>query len=77
MIQEFRVSNFLSFRDETVLSFEPAGNGRRGKERSMERDPLLYKVNDKTELLRLAVFYGANASGKTNILKAISFLVSF
>ena len=77
MIQEFRVSNFLSFRDETVLSFEPAGNGRRGKGHNMEHDPLLYRVNEKTELLRLAVFYGANASGKTNIVKAISYLVNF
>ena len=77
MIQEFRVANFLSFRDETVLSFEPAGAGRRNNGNRNENDALLYKVNDKTELLRIAVFYGANASGKTNILKAIDFLVTF
>lgn len=78
MIQEFRVSNFLSFKDETVLSFEPVGAGRRNKVGGKgKEDSLLYKVNDKTELLRLAVFYGANASGKTNILKAINFLVRF
>ena len=79
MIQEFRVSNFLSFRDETVLSFEPVRDGRRSKDRGKGKgkDNLVHRVNDKTELLRLAIFYGANASGKTNILKAISFLVSF
>lgn len=77
MIQEFRVSNFLSFRDETVLSFEPVRNGRRGKGQNKGKDYLIHKVNDKTELLRLAVFYGANASGKTNILKAINFLAGF
>lgn len=77
MIQEFRVSNFLSFRDETVLSFEPVGTHRRGKERASLKDFLVYKVNENTELLRLAVFYGANASGKSNILKALDFLVSF
>lgn len=77
MIQEFRVTNFLSFRDETVLSFEPVGTGRRNKGKKKGNDALLYKVNDKTELLRIAVFYGANASGKTNILKAIDFLVAF
>lgn len=77
MIQEFRVTNFLSFRDETVISFEPVGSGRKGKEHSNEKDPLLYSVNDKTKLLRLAIFYGANASGKSNILKAINFLFSF
>ena len=77
MIQEFRVTNFLSFRDETVISFEPVGSGRRGRDHSNENDPLLYSVNDKTKLLRLAVFYGANASGKSNILKAINFLFSF
>lgn len=78
MIQEFRVTNFLSFRDETVLSFEPVGTGRRNnKGNRTDKNALLYKVNDKTELLRIAVFYGANASGKTNILKAIDFLVTF
>lgn len=77
MIQEFRVSNFLSFKEETVLSFEPVGDGRRGKQRKGGNDPLVYKVNNKTELLRLAVFYGANASGKSNMLRAMSFLASF
>lgn len=77
MIQEFRVSNFLSFRDETVLSFEPGGMGRRRKGRAGESDSLVYKVNAKTELLRLAVFYGANASGKSNMLKALAFLADF
>ena len=77
MIQEFRVTNFLSFKDEAVLSFEPVGDGRRHKRRREANDPLIHRVNDKTELLRLAVFYGANASGKTNILRAIDFLVDF
>ena len=76
MIQEFRVTNFLSFKDETVLSFEAVGSGRR-KQKKDSKDPLVYKVNDKTELLRLAVFYGANASGKSNMLRAIAFLASF
>ena len=77
MIQEFRVSNFLSFRDETVLSFEPVRDGRRGKAPNKGKNHIVCKVNEKTELLRLAIFYGANASGKTNILKAINFLVLF
>lgn len=76
MIQEFRVSNFLSFRDETVLSFEPVGTGRR-KDNQGGKDPLVCQVNDQTKLLRLAVFYGANASGKSNILKALAFLAEF
>lgn len=77
MIQEFRVTNFMSFRDETVLSFEPVGKGHKGKEHDNEADRLMYPASTKTKLLRLAIFYGANASGKSNMLQAIRFLVNF
>lgn len=70
MLIRFRVSNFLSFRDEVELS--------------MIAGPSLNLSNQilKTgrlgiELLRGAAVYGANASGKSNLIKAIRFASEF
>lgn len=68
MIQELKIRNFRSFRDEAALSFEPTG-----------KDPWnrLVTLPDGTQLLRLAIVLGANASGKSNLLEAIEFLRTF
>ncbi|UKK54389.1 ATP/GTP-binding protein [Prevotella sp. E2-28] len=70
MIQEFRVSNFLSFKEEAVLNFEAT------KDEALEKE-LVVEVAPGVRLLRLAVVYGANASGKSNLLAAIDFLQNF
>ena len=70
MIQEFRAKNYLSFRDEAVLSFEAT------KEDYLEEQHVV-KVSDDVRLLRLAVVYGANASGKTNLLQGLDELRDF
>ena len=70
MIQEFRVSNFLSFKEEAVLNFEAT------KDEALEKE-LVVEVAPRVRLLRLAVVYGANASGKSNLLAAIDFLQNF
>lgn len=63
MLIEFSVKNFLSFKDKVTLSMEK-GNG----------DEKLENVFTKNgvDLLRTTAIYGANASGKTNILKAFT-----
>ena len=68
MIQELKFKNFLSFRDETVFSFEPT------KDEPANRVAVM---KDGTKLLRFAVIFGANASGKSNFLEAIDFLRQF
>ena len=70
MIQEIRIKNFLSFRDEVVLSFEAT------KDRTCEECQVV-SVAPNVRLLRFALVYGANASGKTNLLSAIDFLRDF
>lgn len=68
MLQELRVRNFLSFRDEAVLSFEATGESAgRG----------VVEVAPGVRLLRCAIVMGANASGKTNLLLALDFLCNF
>ncbi len=68
MLLQFSVRNFLSFRDEVVLNMLPA------KSRLMPAHVIEDKQGKKTECLPLAVLYGANASGKTNLVNAIDFV---
>jgi AAA15 family ATPase/GTPase len=68
MIQELKFRNFLSFRDETTFSFEPT------KDEPINRVAVMA---DGTKLLRFAVVFGANASGKSNFLEAFDFLRRF
>lgn len=66
MIINFSIQNFGSFKDKQTLSFEAS-----------KTDHLkdAYVVNVRgMKLLKLALIYGPNASGKTTILKALDFL---
>ena len=63
MLIEFSVKNFLSFKDKVTLSMEK-GNG------DENLDNIILK--DDVALLKTAAIYGANASGKSNILKALT-----
>ena len=67
MLEELSAKNLLSFRDEVCLSFE-ATNDTMGEEQMVTTMP------DGKRLLRLAMIYGANASGKTNVLMALEWL---
>ena len=69
MIQELKVKNYLSFRDEAVFSFEATNDSSFGEDQVVSIG--------KTRLLRFAIVYGANASGKSNLLQAFDFLRSF
>ena len=68
MIQELKIKNFKSFRDEVELSFEPSGDDRYNS---------VVIMPDGVQLLRFAVVLGANASGKSNLMDAVEFLREF
>lgn len=68
MLQELKIKNFKSFRDEVELSFETSGKDKYNSTVTMP---------DGVELLRFAVVLGANASGKSNLLDAVEFLRIF
>lgn len=70
MILELKIKNFLSFKDEVTFSFEAT------KDKSYE-DYQVVEVAPNTRVLRLAIVYGANASGKSNLLNAFEFLRNF
>lgn len=63
MFLQFTVSNFLSIKEKATFSMLD----------SSEEDKNSFSIRDYN-LLRTSVIYGANASGKTNILKAMSFM---
>ena len=68
MLIEFRVENHRSIRDEQVLTMEA---GRVGA----SDDPTLRTVPGCSEkILPVAALYGANASGKSNVLAALAFM---
>ncbi len=60
MLIEFTVGNFLSFNQKRTISFEARGGVSELKENI-----------GKDKLLRSLVIYGANSSGKSNLIKAL------
>jgi AAA15 family ATPase/GTPase len=70
MIFELKVKNFLSFKDEATFSFEAT------RDKSFE-DYQVVEVAPNVRVLRLAIVYGANASGKSNLIETFEFLRYF
>ncbi|MDO9016369.1 MAG: ATP-binding protein [Deltaproteobacteria bacterium] len=64
MLLQFAVENFLSIKEQVVLSMlVPAG---------VTLDPrYARRVGWKWDVLRCAAIYGANAAGKSNVIKAL------
>ena len=71
MIQEIKIKNFLSFKDEVKFSFEASSND------TFAEESQVVKINENTRLLRFAIIYGYNASGKSNLLRVFDFLKEF
>ena len=69
MLVEFRVKNFRSIRDEQVLSLVASSD-------KTLRDTHVHETGLRAVpgVLRSAVIYGANASGKSNIVKALKYM---
>jgi len=66
MLVEFRVKNFRSLRDEQVLSLVASRDKTLGDTHTLSTD--LVAVPN---LVSSAVIYGPNASGKSNLIKAL------
>lgn len=64
MIQQLSIENYLSIGSKQTITFVATSDKSHLEEVSVEVKPGL-------RLLRLALLYGANASGKTNVLFAI------
>lgn len=64
MIHEFKCRNVLSFKEEMLLSFEATSD-------KDYREYYCVDVKPNLSLLKIAIIYGQNAAGKSNIIRAL------
>jgi AAA15 family ATPase/GTPase len=69
MLVEFRIKNFRSLRDEQVLSLVASKD-----KTDQNTHTLITGLNAVPALLCSAAVYGANASGKSNLIKALQYM---
>ncbi len=67
MILQFKVKNFLSVREEQLLDFTASAD-------KTYEDYAVVKIKG-VRISKLGVVYGPNASGKSNILKALAWFI--
>lgn len=65
MLIRFSFKNFKSFKDENCLDMEAT---------SLKEHEYNVAKTDSAEILKVSAIYGANASGKTNVLQAFSYM---
>jgi AAA15 family ATPase/GTPase len=70
MILELKIKNYLSFKDEVVYSFEATAD------KTLE-ERYVVEVAPGVRILKLGIVYGANASGKSNLIEAFNFIRNF
>jgi AAA15 family ATPase/GTPase len=71
MLIELRVTNFKSFKEEQVLSMIASSD------KALLENTIAAEALGDRRLIRSAVVYGANASGKSNLVDAFAFVRSF
>ncbi|MCG6135264.1 MAG: ATP-binding protein [Nostoc sp. LLA-1] len=74
MLIEFSVGNYRSFKDQVTFSMVAANLVSRDKSLDVNN---AFDVDKDLKLLKTAAIYGANASGKSNLAKALSFMKWF
>ena len=74
MLIEFTVGNFRSFRDPQTLSLVAAPI--KSKDPELDENTVI-KTAANPDLLTSAAMYGANASGKSNLVRALAFMKRF
>jgi hypothetical protein len=74
MFVEFSVANYRSYRQGGTLSMVAAPI--RSKDKRLDTDNL-FEARPKLNLLTSTIIYGANASGKSNLVSALAFMRRF
>ncbi len=65
MLLMFKVKNYASFKEEAILDLRATAY--------VQHPAHVIHVNDKLGLLKVTALYGANASGKSNLISAMFF----
>jgi AAA15 family ATPase/GTPase len=71
MLIEFSVGNYRSFKEKVTFSMVAANLVSQDKNLDINN---VFTVDDELSLLKSAAIYGANASGKSNLAKALGFM---
>ena len=71
MLVEFQVGNFRSFKEIATFSLVAANLSSKDKELDQNT---VFAADEQLSLLKSAVIYGANASGKSNLISALRFM---
>jgi uncharacterized protein len=74
MLIGFSVGNYKSFKD--TVTFTMVAAPINGEDTKLDENNI-FQINDELSLLKSAAIYGANASGKSNIVAAINFMKFF
>jgi AAA15 family ATPase/GTPase len=74
MLIEFSVGNYRSFKEKVTFSMVAANLV--AKDKKLDENNV-FAVNEDLKLLKSAAIYGANASGKSNLAKALAFMANF
>ena len=74
MLIEFSVGNYRSFKD--VVTFSMLAAPIQHPDENIDRNNV-FAATKEIDLLRSAAIYGANASGKSNLIRALSFMRDF
>ncbi|PHX57293.1 ATP-binding protein [Tychonema bourrellyi FEM_GT703] len=74
MLIGFSVGNYKSFKETVTLSMVASSITEEEKELDANN---LFEINHKLNLLKSAAIYGANSSGKSNLIAAINFMKWF
>ena len=69
MLLSFSVTNFRSFREEQTLSLVASNR------QSDHPEHLISIPDDESKVLPVAAIYGANGAGKSNLVRALGFLI--
>ena len=67
MMLEFSIANFLSFKDK--ITFSMLANATNGLDDN-------YVISNDRRVLKTTAIYGANSSGKTNLFKILTIVIS-
>lgn len=74
MLIEFSVENYKSIKEKVTLSLQASAYTKIAKNVAKVRLPFIDNKKSIHRILKTSVIYGANASGKSNILKAIDII---
>lgn len=69
MLVMFKVKNYTSFKNESILDMRATAY--------VQHPTHVISINDKLSLLKTTALYGANASGKSNLISAMFFFEQY